>query len=237
MRPITSADRRATTPVAVSRASHGRPARSLAAVLDGVAVSSGAPALTVGPAVVRRVPRRRSSCCSPPTSTSACCPTSSRCRRSRSRSCSRLLGLNPLVPPGVLPIAIVGGGHRSPGSCTSRRSRSGAGAFGQGDVKLLVSVGLMVGPLRLVYGVVYGALLAGIVLVVLLVAAPDHAQDVRPVRAVPDPRRDLGGPGHPRRRSRQPGHPRPEASRAAHGRDGPSTRPRRASMNTCPQPG
>jgi leader peptidase (prepilin peptidase)/N-methyltransferase len=31
-----------------------------------------------------------------------------------------------------------------------------------------VSVGLMVGPLRLVYGAIYGALLAGVVLVVLL---------------------------------------------------------------------
>ena len=44
----------------------------------------------------------------------------------------------------------------------------GAGAIGQGDLKLLVSVGLMVGPLRLVYGAIYGALLAGVVLVVLL---------------------------------------------------------------------
>ena len=45
----------------------------------------------------------------------------------------------------------------------------GAGAIGQGDLKLLVSVGLMVGPLRLVYGAIYGALVAGLVLVVLLV--------------------------------------------------------------------
>jgi leader peptidase (prepilin peptidase)/N-methyltransferase len=44
----------------------------------------------------------------------------------------------------------------------------GAGAIGMGDLKLLVSVGLLAGPLRLVTGVVYGALLAGVVIVVLL---------------------------------------------------------------------
>ncbi len=44
----------------------------------------------------------------------------------------------------------------------------GKGAFGGGDVKLLVSVGLMAGPFRMVSGVVWGILLAGIVLVVLL---------------------------------------------------------------------
>ena len=44
----------------------------------------------------------------------------------------------------------------------------GAGAIGQGDLKLLVSVGLLAGPLRMFTGVVYGALLAGIVIVVLL---------------------------------------------------------------------
>ena len=44
----------------------------------------------------------------------------------------------------------------------------GRGAIGQGDLKLLVSVGLLAGPLRMFTGVVYGALLAGIVIVVLL---------------------------------------------------------------------
>jgi leader peptidase (prepilin peptidase) / N-methyltransferase len=44
----------------------------------------------------------------------------------------------------------------------------GQGAIGQGDLKLLVSVGLLAGPLRMFTGVVYGALLAGIVIVVLL---------------------------------------------------------------------
>jgi leader peptidase (prepilin peptidase)/N-methyltransferase len=39
-----------------------------------------------------------------------------------------------------------------------------------GDLKLLVSVGLLAGPLRLVTGVIYGALLAGVVIVILLIA-------------------------------------------------------------------
>lgn len=80
-----------------------------------------------------------------------------------------LLGLNPLVPPGVLPIAIVAA-IAVPGLMYLFSIPFGAGAFGQGDVKLLVSVGLLVGPLRLFSGVVYGVLVAGVVIVVLLVA-------------------------------------------------------------------
>lgn len=78
-----------------------------------------------------------------------------------------LSGLNPLVPVGVLPIAVavaIG----VPLLLWLLSIPFGAGAIGQGDLKLLVSVGLMVGPLRLVYGAIYGALLAGVVLVVLL---------------------------------------------------------------------
>ena len=78
-----------------------------------------------------------------------------------------LSGLNPLVPVGVLPIAVavaIG----LPLLLWLASIPFGAGAIGQGDLKLLVSVGLMVGPLRLVYGAVYGALLAGVVLLVLL---------------------------------------------------------------------
>lgn len=78
-----------------------------------------------------------------------------------------LLGPNPLVPPGVLPLAIVAA-IAVPGVMYLFSIPFGAGAFGQGDVKLLVSVGLLVGPLRLFSGVVYGALLAGLVIVVLL---------------------------------------------------------------------
>jgi leader peptidase (prepilin peptidase) / N-methyltransferase len=44
----------------------------------------------------------------------------------------------------------------------------GAGAFGLGDVKLLVGVGLMTGFLRTFNGLLAGLLAAGIVLAVLL---------------------------------------------------------------------
>ena len=46
----------------------------------------------------------------------------------------------------------------------------GAGAFGLGDVKLLVGVGLLSGASRLLGGVIFALLLAGVVLVVLLAA-------------------------------------------------------------------
>ncbi len=46
----------------------------------------------------------------------------------------------------------------------------GAGAFGVGDVKLLVGVGLMAGLSRALGGVFVGLLVAGVVLVVLLAA-------------------------------------------------------------------
>jgi leader peptidase (prepilin peptidase) / N-methyltransferase len=80
-----------------------------------------------------------------------------------------LAGLNPLVPRGVLPIALavaIG----LPVLLYAFSLPFARGAFGRGDVWLLVSVGLMVGPLRLFNAVVVGALLAGVVLVVLLAA-------------------------------------------------------------------
>ena len=46
----------------------------------------------------------------------------------------------------------------------------GAGAFGIGDVKLLAGVGLMVGGERSLGGVLFGLILAGVVLLVLLAA-------------------------------------------------------------------
>src|SRR5207344_2377520 len=46
----------------------------------------------------------------------------------------------------------------------------GAGAFGMGDVKLLAGVGLLAGASRLLGGVIFALLLAGVVLVVLLAA-------------------------------------------------------------------
>jgi leader peptidase (prepilin peptidase) / N-methyltransferase len=44
----------------------------------------------------------------------------------------------------------------------------GQGAIGQGDLKLLVSVGLLAGPMRLFLGLVTGAILAAVVIVALL---------------------------------------------------------------------
>lgn len=44
----------------------------------------------------------------------------------------------------------------------------GAGAIGQGDLKLLVSVGLLGGPLRLFSGLIAGAIIAAVVIVVLI---------------------------------------------------------------------
>lgn len=78
-----------------------------------------------------------------------------------------LAGLNPLVPPGQLPIAVVVA-IAVPGVLALLALPFGAGAIGQGDLKLLVSVGLLAGPLRMFSGVVYGALLAGVVILVLL---------------------------------------------------------------------
>jgi leader peptidase (prepilin peptidase) / N-methyltransferase len=78
-----------------------------------------------------------------------------------------LLGFNPLVVPSVLPIAAVVA-VVIPLLLWLLAKPFGAGAIGQGDLKLLVSVGLLAGPLRMFTGVVYGALLAGIVIVVLL---------------------------------------------------------------------
>lgn len=80
-----------------------------------------------------------------------------------------IAGLNPLVSPEQLPFAIVVA-IVVPGILFLLSIPFGAGAIGQGDLKLLVSVGLLAGPLRLFTGVIYGALLAGLVIVVLLVA-------------------------------------------------------------------
>lgn len=46
----------------------------------------------------------------------------------------------------------------------------GRGAIGLGDLKLLASVGLLVGAERLIYGLMVGTLAAGVVIVVLLLA-------------------------------------------------------------------
>ena len=76
-------------------------------------------------------------------------------------------GLNPLLPSGLITATVIAILVSAVLFLIS--IPFGKGAIGQGDLKLLISVGIMAGPLRLVYGVIYGALLAGIVLVVLLV--------------------------------------------------------------------
>lgn len=78
-------------------------------------------------------------------------------------------GINPFVGVADLPITLavaIG----VPAALAVLALPFGAGAIGQGDLKLLVSVGLLAGPLRMFYGTVFGALLAGVVILVLLVA-------------------------------------------------------------------
>jgi leader peptidase (prepilin peptidase)/N-methyltransferase len=78
-------------------------------------------------------------------------------------------GANPLVPPGSLPGAILAA-VAIPAFLYVVAIPFGAGAIGMGDLKLLVSVGLLTGLARATTGVVVGALAAGVVLAILLVA-------------------------------------------------------------------
>ncbi len=80
-----------------------------------------------------------------------------------------IAGLNPLVTPEQLPLAILFA-LLVPGVLFALSIPFGEGAIGQGDLKLLISVGLLAGAYRMFVGVVYGAVLAGVVIVVLLVA-------------------------------------------------------------------
>jgi len=80
-----------------------------------------------------------------------------------------LAGVNPFVSPADLPLAVTIA-IVIPVLLGLLALPFGAGAIGMGDLKLLVSVGILAGPLRVFTGVVYGALLAGAVIVVLLVA-------------------------------------------------------------------
>jgi len=80
-----------------------------------------------------------------------------------------LAGLNPLVAPGAMPGAILAA-IAIPAFLFVVAIPFGAGAIGMGDLKLLVSVGLLTGLVRAITGVIVGALLAGIVLAVLLAA-------------------------------------------------------------------
>jgi len=78
-------------------------------------------------------------------------------------------GLNPLVPAAELPLAALAA-VGLPLLLAVLAFPFGAGAIGMGDLKLLVSVGLLAGAGRMVSGVVWGALLAGVVIVGLLAA-------------------------------------------------------------------
>ncbi|HEY5630458.1 MAG TPA: prepilin peptidase [Candidatus Limnocylindrales bacterium] len=80
-----------------------------------------------------------------------------------------LAGLNPMVPPSAL-LVTAGIALAVPLALAVVAIPFGAGAIGQGDLKLLVSVGLMAGGWRLILGVIDGCLLAGVVIVVLLLA-------------------------------------------------------------------
>jgi leader peptidase (prepilin peptidase)/N-methyltransferase len=79
-----------------------------------------------------------------------------------------LSGQNPLVGGGLVPAVIAA--VLIPTALYVPSLLFGAGAFGLGDVKLLVSVGLVAGAYRALVGVAFGVLVAGIVILGLLVA-------------------------------------------------------------------
>jgi leader peptidase (prepilin peptidase)/N-methyltransferase len=75
-------------------------------------------------------------------------------------------GANPLVGPDL--VIAVGAAVIIPAILYLPSLAFGAGAFGLGDVKLLVGIGLMLGGWHALSGVLSGLLLAGVVLVALL---------------------------------------------------------------------
>ena len=79
-----------------------------------------------------------------------------------------LTGRNPFVGGDLLPTLIVAAAV--PIGLFVASIPFGAGAFGVGDVKLLVGVALMAGFLRALNGLLAGLLAAGLVLIVLLAA-------------------------------------------------------------------
>ncbi len=89
------------------------------------------------------------------------------------------LGLNPIIPISAIPVAalvtllVVGLLYLA-------SVPFGVGAIGIGDLKLLVSAGLLLGAYGLVIAVVRGALLAGVVVVLLLVTRRVGLRDFIP---------------------------------------------------------
>jgi leader peptidase (prepilin peptidase)/N-methyltransferase len=79
-----------------------------------------------------------------------------------------LAGRNPFVGGSLLPTLLVA--TIVPLGLYVASVPFGAGAFGIGDVKLLVGVGLMAGFMRALEGLLAGLLAAGLVLIVLLAA-------------------------------------------------------------------
>ncbi len=80
-------------------------------------------------------------------------------------------GLNPMVGEGLIAVAATAlFAVAVPVVLYVASIPFGAGAFGLGDVKLLIGAGLMVGAERALGGVLIGLILAGVVLLVLLLA-------------------------------------------------------------------
>jgi leader peptidase (prepilin peptidase)/N-methyltransferase len=75
-------------------------------------------------------------------------------------------GLNPLIGAELLPA--VGAAVLIPAVLYLPSIPFGAGAFGLGDVKLLAGMGLLLGAERSLGGTLFGLILAGVVLLVLL---------------------------------------------------------------------
>ncbi len=80
-----------------------------------------------------------------------------------------LLGRDALVPPADLSLAVVAA-IAIPGVLFALSVPFGAGALGLGDVKLLVSVGLLLGLQRALGGLIAGGLIAGVVIGALVLA-------------------------------------------------------------------
>ena len=152
-----------------------------------------------------------------------------------------LSGQNPLVGAGL--VLAVAAAILIPAVLYLPSIPFGAGAFGLGDVKLLVGVGLLVGGERALGGVaVRAARWPGVVLGAPARDAADRAADVRAVRAVPHPRRAVGR-AHPalkcrlrvRRSHRPPGTIGSDPARGDRGLD--SRRPRWTAGVSCPGAG
>ena len=77
------------------------------------------------------------------------------------------LGLGPYVEPGGIVVAAIVA-VAVPLGLYLLSIPFGAGAIGQGDLKLLISVGLLGGPMRLLFGLIAGAIVAALVILVLI---------------------------------------------------------------------